>query len=163
MSKNKLAADVEYWKSRVLEREAEIRDLNGRNAALQQAVEGLGETVERYSDLVKKIYGNYVCCLCSRFMERCKGDATGGAPLDCFRLKKTGLEMAAHTELSARTGGMTLDTYQRKAARTINEKLSAEEKIRHAVHGMAAEAGEVNGLYQKVYQGETFDIQHAVK
>lgn len=43
--------------------------------------------------------------------------------------------------------------YQEQASRTINERLDLIEKTQHALHGMAAEVGEVHGLYQKIYQG----------
>lgn len=48
---------------------------------------------------------------------------------------------------------MEINEYQQLAARTINERLDLIEKTQHALHGMAAEVGEVHGLYQKIYQG----------
>ncbi len=58
---------------------------------------------------------------------------------------------------------MTLNEYQQLAARTINRGLNSGEAERHALHGMAAEVGELHGLYQKTYQGHTLDMDHAVK
>jgi NTP pyrophosphatase (non-canonical NTP hydrolase) len=37
------------------------------------------------------------------------------------------------------------------------------EQIDHAMHGMIAELGEVNGIYQKVYQGHELDEEHLKK
>lgn len=53
---------------------------------------------------------------------------------------------------------MNFDEYQALARRTQNGNLSAGEKERHALHGMAGEVGEIHGLFQKVYQGHALDI-----
>lgn len=53
--------------------------------------------------------------------------------------------------------------YQKLAARTINSNLHREEQILHALHGMTGEVGELHSLYQKVYQGHKFDVEHAKK
>lgn len=53
--------------------------------------------------------------------------------------------------------------YQLMAARTINPKLSNSQMRAHALYGMAAEVGELQGLYQKKYQGHEFDDDHARK
>ena len=55
---------------------------------------------------------------------------------------------------------MELDTYVRKAARTINPKLDAAEVEMHALHGMCGEVGEIHSIYQKVYQGHNFSDEH---
>lgn len=53
--------------------------------------------------------------------------------------------------------------YQRLAARTINQKLNDNEKAYHALHGMIGEIGELHSIYQKAYQGHSFDYDHAKK
>lgn len=58
---------------------------------------------------------------------------------------------------------MNLNEYQTLAARTINKTMNLEQQAAHALHGMAAELGELHGLYQKVYQSHTFDAEHAMK
>ena len=50
---------------------------------------------------------------------------------------------------------MTLNEYQRLAARTINPELTKVEQVQHSLHGLSAEVGELNGLYQKFYQGRS--------
>ncbi len=47
---------------------------------------------------------------------------------------------------------MTLDQYQEQARRTQVCDTS-EDKLEHAIYGLASEAGEVAGILQKVYQG----------
>ena len=58
---------------------------------------------------------------------------------------------------------MTINEYQQLAARTINNDLSSTEKEYHALHGMIGEIGELHSIYQKVYQGHTFNPEHAKK
>lgn len=58
---------------------------------------------------------------------------------------------------------MQMNEYQREAARTMNPALSYEETSRHALHGMAAEVGELHGLFQKFYQGHPMDVEHVKK
>ena len=53
--------------------------------------------------------------------------------------------------------------YQILAARTINKDLTRKEQMTHALHGMVGEVGEIHSLYQKVFQGHTFDEDHAKK
>lgn len=48
---------------------------------------------------------------------------------------------------------MKVKEYCDAAKRTINMELDYEELREHALHGIAAECGEVHGLYQKTYQG----------
>lgn len=58
---------------------------------------------------------------------------------------------------------MELNEYQQLAARTINKDLSQYQMEDHALKGMVSEVGELNSLYQKVYQGHKFDEAHAAK
>lgn len=58
---------------------------------------------------------------------------------------------------------MTGNEYQIKAARTINYDLTIKEREMHALHGMISEVGEINSLYQKVYQGHQMDDEHLMK
>ena len=58
---------------------------------------------------------------------------------------------------------MTLNEYQELAARTINPELTKVEQVQHSLHGLSAEVGELNGLYQKFYQGHAVDPKHAKK
>ena len=53
---------------------------------------------------------------------------------------------------------MTLDEYQRAAARTVNDGLSEQERLVDAAAGLAEEAGEVLGLIRKhAYMGHPLD------
>ena len=58
---------------------------------------------------------------------------------------------------------MTGNEYQNLAKRTINEKLYNFELKKHALHGMSSEIGEINAIYQKVFQGHEFDEEHVKK
>lgn len=58
---------------------------------------------------------------------------------------------------------MQINEYQKLAARTINKHLTPEAQSIHALHGMVGEIGEIHSLYQKVYQGHSFDEEHAKK
>ena len=58
---------------------------------------------------------------------------------------------------------LTLNEYQHAAQRTMNRELTYEESSRHALHGMAAEVGEIHGLYQKFYQGHEMNAEHVMK
>ena len=58
---------------------------------------------------------------------------------------------------------MTGNEYQNLAKRTINEKLYPFELEKHALHGMSSEIGEINAIYQKVFQGHEFDEEHIKK
>lgn len=58
---------------------------------------------------------------------------------------------------------MTLTEYQELATRTINTELTRVEQVQHSLHGLSAEVGELNGLYQKFYQGHAVDPEHAKK
>ena len=58
---------------------------------------------------------------------------------------------------------MRTSDYQKLASRTINKNLYPEEMETHAVFGMASEIGEIQGMYQKEFQGHEFDDDHAKK
>lgn len=58
---------------------------------------------------------------------------------------------------------MQSNEYQRLAARTMNWNINSFDQEAHALHGMVGEIGELHSLYQKVYQGHTFDEEHAKK
>lgn len=58
---------------------------------------------------------------------------------------------------------LTLRDYQRLAARTINPKLEDHEMEDHALKGMVGEIGEINSIYQKVYQDHPMDYNHVKK
>lgn len=58
---------------------------------------------------------------------------------------------------------ITAHDYQQLAARTINPELSNGQIKAHALWGLAAEVGELQGLYQKAYQGHKLDSEHAKK
>lgn len=58
---------------------------------------------------------------------------------------------------------MTGNEYQNLAKRTINEKLYNFELEKHALYGMSSEIGEINAIYQKMFQGHEFDEEHIKK
>ena len=59
---------------------------------------------------------------------------------------------------------MTGNEYQKLAMRTCGTPAERrDDRLRHAVLGLASEAGEVAGLLQKVYQGHPFDPERAKK
>lgn len=58
---------------------------------------------------------------------------------------------------------MTLNEYQRLAARTIAPGMGSKDILYHALHGLAAEVGEIHSLFQKVYQGHPMDEEHQKK
>lgn len=57
---------------------------------------------------------------------------------------------------------MTGNEYQKLANRTISCDNKSDMES-HALHGMVGEIGELHSLYQKIYQGHGFDIEHAKK
>lgn len=57
---------------------------------------------------------------------------------------------------------MTLNEYQEYAGKYINPELNESETLAHAVHGLAAEVGELHGIFQKQLQGHTDDPIHIV-
>lgn len=58
---------------------------------------------------------------------------------------------------------MTGNEYQKLASRTIPEYFSCHEKEFHALHGMCGEIGELQSIYQKLYQGHAWEDVHAKK
>ena len=58
---------------------------------------------------------------------------------------------------------MEVIQYQELAGRTINPALIDEQLKDHALKGMVGEIGEINSIYQKVYQGHEFDEEHVKK
>lgn len=58
---------------------------------------------------------------------------------------------------------MTGNEYQKLAAITINRGLTFEEQKFHALHGMVGEIGEIHSIYQKMYQGHSFEVDHVKK
>lgn len=58
---------------------------------------------------------------------------------------------------------MTGNEYQDLAARTINKGLTFEEQKFHTLHGMVGEIGEIHSIYQKMYQGHAFEVDHVKK
>ena len=58
---------------------------------------------------------------------------------------------------------MEVIQYQELAARTLNPALIDEQLKDHALKGMVGEIGEINSIYQKVYQGHEFDEEHVKK
>lgn len=71
-----------------------------------------------------------------------------------------------YTEISSeeKSFALTPDTYQRLAMKTCSIPYdNKEDMIRHAVFGLTSEAGEVAGIYQKVYQGHKIDREHVKK
>lgn len=58
---------------------------------------------------------------------------------------------------------MEINKYQALANRTINKELTNTQLEHHALHGIAGEVGEIHSLYQKIYQGHDFDIEHLKK
>jgi NTP pyrophosphatase (non-canonical NTP hydrolase) len=59
--------------------------------------------------------------------------------------------------------GMKLNEYQELAGRTINHNLSREEMLRHSLFEMCGELGEIQSIYQKVYQGHKIEAEEVKK
>ena len=57
---------------------------------------------------------------------------------------------------------MTGNEYQKLAARTISSHVRVAQ-LSHALFGLMSEVGELSGLYQKEFQGHSFDPEHAKK
>ena len=53
---------------------------------------------------------------------------------------------------------MDMREYQELARRTQNFELSNRERMLHALHGLSAETGEIHSIFQKIYQGHSFDV-----
>ena len=58
---------------------------------------------------------------------------------------------------------MTFGEYQEQARRTQNPRLSMQERLAHALHGLASEVGEIHAMYQKVYQGHQISADGLIK
>jgi len=58
---------------------------------------------------------------------------------------------------------MTGNEYQKLAARTMSNTMTAREQVLHGVFGLCSEAGEVSGLFQKQYQGHDIEAGHLKK
>jgi NTP pyrophosphatase (non-canonical NTP hydrolase) len=59
---------------------------------------------------------------------------------------------------------VTFDDYQRAAARTVNARLSDDERLIDAAAGLAEEAGEVVGLVRKhVYMRHSLDRARLIR
>ena len=58
---------------------------------------------------------------------------------------------------------MTINEYQKLAARTIREDLCDSFRRYHALHGMVGEIGEIHSIYQKEYQGHKIEMDHLKK
>ena len=58
---------------------------------------------------------------------------------------------------------MSGNEYQELASRTIDKTMTKWEMEDHALKGMVAEMGELNGLYQKGYQGHKYTEEHYKK
>ena len=58
---------------------------------------------------------------------------------------------------------MTGNDYQKFASRTINHNLVPYQQEDHALKGMVSEIGELNGIYQKAYQGHIDSDEHKKK
>lgn len=59
---------------------------------------------------------------------------------------------------------MELNEYQKLALRTCDlAHKNSRDMVYHAVFGLASEAGEVSGIFQKEYQGHIFQIEHFKK
>lgn len=58
---------------------------------------------------------------------------------------------------------MEASMYQALAARTINKNQGRSDWEQHAMYGMAAEVGELHGIYQKCYQGHEPAPDHVKK
>lgn len=59
---------------------------------------------------------------------------------------------------------MTLDEYQKKASRTISNKMSCADMTYHSLFGMGSELGELYSIFQHLYQeGNTTDCEDLKK
>lgn len=58
---------------------------------------------------------------------------------------------------------MTINEYQKEAARTIRKDLADHLRMDHALHGMVSEIGELHAIYQKAYQGHRIEPMHLKK
>ena len=57
---------------------------------------------------------------------------------------------------------MDFNTYQRLARRTQNVRLSPNERLEHALFGLAAETGEIHSIFQKIHQGHAIQMSDLI-
>lgn len=57
---------------------------------------------------------------------------------------------------------MQFDTYQQLARRTQNPDLNLAQRLYHALLGLSSEVGEIQAIYQKVYQGHSAEPEMVV-
>ena len=57
---------------------------------------------------------------------------------------------------------MLMNEFQRLARRTQNPALTRDERRQHALFGLAAETGEILGIYQKRYQGHGVPVDRVI-
>lgn len=55
---------------------------------------------------------------------------------------------------------MTFAEYEHSAHRTINQELTLEDLKHHALLGLGSEVGEIQGIFQKSYQGHVVDPEN---
>lgn len=53
-----------------------------------------------------------------------------------------------------------INEYQILAGRTINDKLTSEQQLNHALFEICGECGEIHSIYQKELQGHPIDMIH---
>lgn len=58
---------------------------------------------------------------------------------------------------------MQMNVYQALASRTVDKRMTNMQMENHALFGLAAEIGELQGIYQKAYQGHAIDYEHVKK
>lgn len=66
-------------------------------------------------------------------------------------------------KIKGRLVKMDVNDYQRLAMRTCSITDDDKAKMMHGVLGLTSEAGEVAGIFQKIYQGHDFDRNHLIK
>lgn len=57
---------------------------------------------------------------------------------------------------------ITMNSYQQLARRTQNRELAPDYRIEHATWGLAAEVGEVLGIFQKTRQGHGLAVERVI-
>lgn len=55
------------------------------------------------------------------------------------------------------------DEYQKDAARTIMTPDNSDKMLTHGLLGLGSEVGEVQGIFQKTYQGHKVNPEHLIK
>lgn len=82
----------------------------------------------------------------------CDGECDGIEPVIA-----SALALIHDLEAGQPTDHMTLNQYQSLARRTQRDDLTTSMRRDHALHLLAAEVGEIHGIYQKSYQGHEID------